>query len=190
VTVTAGTFARSGHIHAVRFYDNDAELYRLVGRFLADGFIEDQPGVVIATRDHAAGIVAELARLGFPRDEASGGGRLVLLDADETLARFMVDGTPDPWRFRHTLAPALELASGTQKGLRAYGEMVDVLYRAGQHAAASRLEVLWNALANTHSFSLLCGYRRANGYRPGAVSEICGHHTHVASANGDLAIAL
>jgi hypothetical protein len=35
----------------------------------------------------------------------------------------------------------------------AYGEMVDVLWKAGQDAAAIRVELLWNTLATTHDFS-------------------------------------
>ena len=62
--------------------------------------------------------------------------------------------------------------------------MVDVLWKAGQTVAACRLEALWNALANTHAFSLLCGYAMDNFYKDAAVDEICSHHSHVVSSTG------
>jgi hypothetical protein len=34
--------------------------------------------------------------------------------------------------------------------VRAYGEMVDLLWKDGLEEAAIRLETLWNELANTH----------------------------------------
>jgi hypothetical protein len=42
--------------------------------------------------------------------------------------------------------------------IRAFGEMVDVLWRRGQQEGAIALEELWNDLARTRSFALLCGY--------------------------------
>ena len=47
----------------------------------------------------------------------------------------------------------------------AYGEMVDVLWKAGQDVAAIRLEMLWNKLAAMHDFALLCGYAMGNFYK-------------------------
>jgi hypothetical protein len=43
--------------------------------------------------------------------------------------------------------------------------MVDLLWRGGQAEAAIRLEVLWNELASTRTFSLLCGYAIGNFYK-------------------------
>src|SRR5205814_8284120 len=93
-------------------------------------------------------------------------------------------------RFRCTLVPTIEAASGGRPyvTISAYGEMVDVLWKAGQTVTACRLEALWNALANTHTFSLLCGYAMENFYEDAAVDEICSHHSHVVSSTGDVAV--
>jgi len=66
--------------------------------------------------------------------------------------------------------------------LRAYGEMVDVLWRDGNSRAAIRLEELWNEAGKEHSFSLLCAYRMGNFYKEGDAArflEVCRNHTHV-----------
>jgi len=48
-----------------------------------------------------------------------------------------------------------------------------------------RLEMLWNQLAMTHDFSLLCGYAMGNFYKHAGMREVCAMHSHViASANG------
>ena len=69
----------------------------------------------------------------------------------------------------------------------AYGEMVDLLWRGGHTIAAVRLEMLWNQLAMTHDFSLLCGYSMGNFYKDAGVGDICRQHSHVISAEGDAA---
>ena len=61
--------------------------------------------------------------------------------------------------------------------------MVDVLWRRGESDAAIRLEVLWNDLAATHTFSLLCGYAIGNFYKETSkLEEVCHQHTHVLGA--------
>jgi len=43
-------------------------------------------------------------------------------------------------------------------GLRVYGEMVGILWKARQFPAAIRLEQLWNKLRKSHDFDLFCAY--------------------------------
>jgi hypothetical protein len=63
--------------------------------------------------------------------------------------------------------------------VRAYGEMVDVLWKEGRSRAAIRLEMLWNALAMRSGVALLCGYAMANFYRQTHLfEEVCRQHTH------------
>ena len=103
-----------------------------------------------------------------------------MLDAEETLALFMVNGIPDPSRFKAMIGAVIaELAGGPRPRIvRAYGEMVNLLWRDGNHDGAIRLEVLWNELAMSHNFALLCGYARAHVSALG-VLNVCNQHTHV-----------
>ena len=48
--------------------------------------------------------------------------------------------------------------------VRIFGQMVDVLWQQEEHDAAIRLEMLWNQLAQTKSYSLLCGYAMGHFY--------------------------
>ena len=173
----------SGHFHAVRFYKDSDSLAELVAEFIAEGFAAALPAIVIATPTHRDAIVRNLVDRSFDVAQLQEQGDLFLLDADALLSEFMVDGMPDAARFRRAIVPVIEKACRGRQDcvIRAYGEMVDVLWKAGQTVAATRLETLWNQLAQTHAFSLLCGYSMGNFYKDAAQEEIRSHHTHILS---------
>jgi hypothetical protein len=175
-----------GLFHAVRFYENEQSLYRIVADFIGDGIVAGQPAVIITTPEHGAEISRELQTLPCDVARLRASGQLLVLDAHETLSTFMKDGIPDPVAFRQSVGAALDRATAgrPQATVRAYGEMVDCLWKAEQMDAAIRLEVLWNQLASTHDFSLLCGYCMGNFYKHGAYEHICAQHTHVISGSG------
>jgi len=170
------------HHHAVQFYGNDNELLNTVGTFLSEGLVSGHPAVVIATPPHRLAIEKALEHRMIDVERARRLGDLVLLDADDTLATFMVDGVPSAAVFKKTMGDVIEqtLHGRERTPVRAYGEMVDVLWKQGKTAAAVRLEVLWNDLATTHVFSLLCGYAIGNFYKQTQqYEEVCNLHTHV-----------
>jgi hypothetical protein len=68
--------------------------------------------------------------------------------------------------------------------------MVDVLWQDGLTAAAIRLEMLWNQLAMTHDFSLLCGYSMGSFYKDAGMRDICAQHSHVVPADTVLKAAV
>jgi hypothetical protein len=183
------TTPSSGHFHAVRFYKDTDSLAGLVADFLAEGFVAALPAIVIATATHRAAIVKHLEARSIDVARLQSEGDLFLLDADDILAEFMVDGMPDPGRFRRAMVRFIEQACRGRRDcvIRAYGEMVDVLWKAGQTVAATRLETLWNDLAQSHAFSLLCGYAMGNFYKDSAQKEICDLHTHVLPDWGEAA---
>ena len=176
-----------GHFHAVRFYENAAALSRIVADFLGEGLMHGSASLMIGTPEHQTAIEDTLDARGLDVSRLKSTGKLTVVDADETLRTFMRDGMPDGTLFRNTMIPMLErIAAARASGaIRAYGEMVDVLWRAGHNVAAVKLEMLWNELARTHEFSLLCGYSMGTFYKNAAVDEICAHHTHVVSASGE-----
>jgi PAS domain S-box-containing protein len=81
-------------------------------------------------------------------------------------------------------AGVLETCRAARAGarVRVFGEMVDLLWRAGNHVAAVRLEELWNELARLQCFMLLCAYSMGNFYMPGdgeLYDKVCNRHSHV-----------
>jgi hypothetical protein len=177
----------AGHFHAVKFYTDPESLCRIVGGFLIEGFARGNPALVIATPPHAALLDRCLRARGHDVDVLKRLGDLVTLDARELLATFMVDGTPNANAFRQSVGGAItQVCRGRdQCTVHAYGEMVNVLWKDGHEAAAIRLEMLWNELANDRAFKLLCGYSIGNFYKAAAIDEIKGQHSHLIADRHD-----
>ena len=177
--------AKSGHFHAVRFYEDSNSLCRIVSGFVAEGLALNQPALIIATQPHIDCIVENLTAATIDVEALKAKGDLLLLDARRTLSTFMVNGH----FYNASAGSALEKVSrGRATTIRAYGEMVDVLWKDGLSAAAIKLEMLWNRLANTHDFSLLCGYAMGNFYKDATINDVCRHHTHTVSDDGQVAL--
>jgi hypothetical protein len=173
----------------VRFYDNEKSLAQIVAQFLGEGLTANDPALVVATPTQRAAIIRELVVKGFDAVELQRSGALVLLDAEDTLAAFMIDGSPDSERFRKRMR---DVITGVRRNrdkstLRIYGQMVDVLWKNGNRDAAIRLEMLWNQLAASQHFSLLCGYAMGHFYKGPGLEQVCEQHTHVLSAEGPAA---
>ena len=179
----------SGHFHGVQFYNDPDALCRIVGSFIGEGLEQGTLAVVIATPDHTARIESCLERRGANVEALKRRGELVTLDANDTLALFLTDGMPNPGAFRRTLRQILtDVRRGREHcTIRAYGEMVDLLWKDGREAAAIRLETLWNQLGSTHDFGLLCGYSMGNFYKGAAIDENKAQHSHLVHDDGDAA---
>jgi anti-sigma regulatory factor (Ser/Thr protein kinase) len=177
-----------GGDHSVHFYEHDWELARTVSGYLVDAVDSGAVAVVLATEAHGRAFAAELASAGIDADEASHSGTLVLLDAAATMAKFMPGGRIDARACRRVLDAIVSDAAATGRPVRAYGEMVALLWEAGDILAAIELEKLWNELGREHRFALLCAYRHQSGWgseRTEALRQICHQHSCVvAEASG------
>lgn len=172
--------------HAVRFYESDKSLARIVAEFLHEGFDDGSPGIVVATPVQRAAIIRELTARSLDVVELQRSHDFLLIDAKQTLSTFMVDGKPDANKFKDQMCQVIgKICRGRSDcTVRIFGQMVDVLWQEGKRDAAIRLEVLWNQLAHTEAFSLLCGYAVGNFYKDANFEDICGQHSHVVSADG------
>ena len=175
--------------HVVQFYDDHTFLLDVIGRFIGPALGGGEACLIIATAPHQAQIAEQLAARGFDLSALSGRGRYVTLDAAETLSRFMVDGWPDEKRFVEVVGATVTqaVAAGQVPHVHAFGEMVALLCAEGRPEAAIRLEELWNDLAKTLSFSLLCAYPLGafRGQAYGAtLLRICGAHSRAFPSEG------
>lgn len=171
--------------HAVQFYEHRDFLVAEVSDYLAQGLIAGQPCVVVAREEHGAAFVSGLQQKGFDTDRLTATGRLEVMDAHDALAQFMIVNSPSPQRFNSVVGGAIARASRSNgsTSVRAYGEMVDILWAAGNTVGALRLEELWNNLAETHDFRLHCAYSMNHFIRNGAADglrHICQSHSHIA----------
>jgi PAS domain S-box-containing protein len=174
--------AMSGHNHAVQFYESDDFLRDSVAEFIGNGVVAGEPVIVIATAEHRSAFAAALAERGLDVAEAEASGDLVMLDARETLATFMSGSIPDADLFRNRVGGLIERTARGRQQCRAYGEMVDLLWRDGNPDGAIRLEELWNDLADYYTFNLLCAYPMGNFYSESHAEQfehVCRTHSHV-----------
>ena len=168
--------------HVVQFYEDDAFLRDSVARFVGTGLSAGEAAVVIATREHREALDAQLRSLGLNVSALRDSGRYVSLDAAETLKTFMVDRRPDRSRFADVIGGVIAQSAAGSHRVRAFGEMVAVLWAEGEREAAIRLEELWDDLARQLPFTLLCAYPLAAFGREDdadALRAVCGHHTRV-----------
>jgi anti-sigma regulatory factor (Ser/Thr protein kinase) len=171
----------STHAHAVSFYDDDSELADVVGRFVADGLRAREAVVVIATPQHRESIDEFLADQGIDPAQARADGAYAALDASQTLDVFMVEQTPHADRFHAFMSGVLDRARARGTTVRAFGEMVALLWERGDVSGAITLESMWNDLAEQQPFSLHCAYPTFALDRAdlGDVSRICALHSAV-----------
>lgn len=176
--------------HAVQFYQSPDALCRIVGHFIGEGLECGEAAILIVTPDHGVRIEACLRERGIDVDLLKRGGAVAVIDARDTLNEFMVDGMPNPSAFRRILGQHFtELRrTANDRPIRAYGEMVDLLWKDGREAAAIRVETYWNQLARNYDFGLLCGYSMGNFYKGSTLEDIERQHTHVVSADDRISI--
>jgi hypothetical protein len=179
--------------HLVQLFGEDHRLLaRNASRYLAEGLRRGDGLVVIATPEHTSAIARHLVEE-EPRAalDAAGAGRLVYLDARETLASFLVAGRPDEARFRSVIGEtiaAVRARSATGE-CRAFGEMVSLLWDDGRPKDAERLETLWNGVLVECECSLFCAYgidlfHRHEGTP--SLNPIVASHHHVLAGSGTL----
>lgn len=179
------------HAHSVQFYGDDPFLLDELSRFIGSALGAGDAAIVIATKAHRDDLAQRLKARGLDIALAITQGRYVSLDAAETLSQFMIEGRPDPARFADLIGGVIELsatmAQGESRRVAAFGEMVALLWAEGKPEAAIQLEQLWNDLAQTHSFDLLCAYPMAFFSRSEddeLIGKVCATHSHVIPAEG------
>lgn len=147
-----------GNDHFARFYLDDEALVESLAQYVTSGLRGGSAAVVIATEPHLAALDRFWAGIDFNAAAYRDRGQLLFLDAAQTLAELMMDGTPHRERFRATVGAVIASLANQYGRVAAFGEMVGLLWRAGNPRAAIELEWLWNELTKDYSFSLLCGY--------------------------------
>ena len=168
--------------HFVRFYENDGALVDSVSAFIGAGVGAGEGAIVICTEAHRKALEAAFSANGIDLGLVKSRGQLAMLDAAETLATFMIEGMPDEDRFMRSIGGMLAKAGKGRPALRAFGEMVALLWAERNPEAALRLEKLWNKLGETFSFSLFCAYPIhgfSNATHGKLFAHICKEHSGV-----------
>jgi hypothetical protein len=167
--------------HLVQIYDEDAVFLDALEGFIAGGLRRGDAAIVIATPRHRASLDRRLRAQELDIDAAIAEDRYQVLDAERTLSQFMRDGWPDEDLFNACVRRILDRARIHGRPVRAFGEMVALLWAQGHSGATVRLEHLWHALCRTEAFALFCAYPRSGFTQDASASlqEICATHSKV-----------
>ena len=147
-----------GH-HVVQFYGHDEELTERVTGYLLEALRGEGVAIVIATPEHRREFETRLTRAGVDLASARDTGSYLALDARATLRQFMTADRLDGAAFDRVIGGLIAQAGADGRPVRAYGEMVALLWDDGLVNAAVELETTWDELGRRRSFSLFCGYR-------------------------------
>jgi hypothetical protein len=165
--------------HLLQLYTTDDAFLDSLEGFIAGGLKKGDACIVIATVPHRKGLERRLTERGVDLDTARQNDLYITLDAHATLSKFTVDGWPDDEKFYEIIGDILRRARGDGRHVRAFGEMVALLWADGHSAATVRLEYLWHNLCQAEAFSLFCAYPKI-GFTDdmrGSLNEIRAAHS-------------
>jgi hypothetical protein len=171
--------------HVVQIYENDGVFLDALSGFIGGGINAGECVVVIATADHLKALEYRLESYGISTQTLIDDERYIPLDAEETLSKFMVNGWPDEDLFMKTVSGIIERGNCRQRRIRAFGEMVAILWAQGLNGATVQLEHLWNKFSEQHKFCLFCAYPKSGFTQDinASIMDICGCHTKMIEGN-------
>ena len=170
--------------HVVEFYQEDGQFLDHLAEFVSGGLVAGEAIIIIATPQHRLALAKNLTRRGSDISGLIQSDQLLLLDAEETIAKFFIHEWPDEDLFQHVIGEVLEQATRDGRKVRAFGEMVALLWAKGLCGATIRLEHLWTDFCRSQSFSLFCAYPRAGFTEDAAadIARVCESHSAIYQA--------
>jgi hypothetical protein len=150
--------------HVVQLYQDQDFLNRAVCRFAAAALANGEGVILVPTVRHWNAFRPRLIAEGVDVEAAQKHGQLTIVDADETLPRFMHNGMPDSPVFLGLAADVIARARGGDRfpKVRWWGEMVNILWERGDVAASMNLEDLFDQLAHKHDIAIFCSFLMDN----------------------------
>ena len=120
--------------HFVQFYESDQFLIESVSGYIRAALCGGDCALVVATKEHRYELECKLVAKGADLIELETTGRYVFLDAAEMLSQFMVDGIPNARLFEQRVDRELVQMIESGRRVRAFGEMVSLLWESGNRA--------------------------------------------------------
>jgi MEDS: MEthanogen/methylotroph, DcmR Sensory domain len=173
--------------HVVQIYENDSVFLDALAGFVGGGIKAGDCVIVIATGGHLKALHNRLSDYSVRVDTLIADDRYIPLDAEETLSHFMVDGWPDKELFIRTVSSLISRGRCRQRRIRAFGEMVAILWAQGLNGATVHLEYLWNKFCEQQEFCLFCAYPKTGFTQDinASIRNICSCHTKMIEGSGN-----
>ena len=176
--------------HVVQFYGRDEELAERVTGYLLGALGRGGVAIVVATPEHRREFETRLGQAGVDLTAARDDGSYLALDAGQTLRELMAADGLDSAAFDRVIGTVVRRSGAGGRLVRAFGEMVALLWDEGLVSEAVRLEGIWDELGRISPFSLFCGYRADSVTRDiGAFAEVCRLHGEIVGSRSGTAQA-
>ncbi|WP_172592465.1 MEDS domain-containing protein [Nitrosomonas supralitoralis] len=167
--------------HIVKVCQNAATKAEAVAYFIEKGLSNEEAVIIIARYALRRDVKVILQERDWDIDLLKTEGKIIFLDAEFLLSNLLVNNEIDAKAFKEFVRIPIHATKIKHGKVRAFGEMVDILWQQNLQDKAIELEGLWNDLLHSHEFSLLCTYSLDNldpdNYDQ-ALDSICRVHTH------------
>ena len=168
--------------HSLQLFDCRDSVAEVVSGFIAEGVEAGDVVLAVMRRETWESTARQLRERGLDPAVAQASGGLTVLDAAATLDTFLVNGRIDQKLFEESVGTLVWALASSDRRLRIYGEMVDVLASRGDFRIALQLEARWNELRAQTPFTLFCGYSAENFGNPKMSETLrltCQAHSHI-----------
>ncbi len=167
--------------HVVHFYEHDDAILDSLAEFAEGGLANDEGVIIMATQAHLEALADRLAGRGVDVAAVQSQDLYIAVDAEALLSTFMIGGWPDEDVFHKTVKSLLARARKQSPRVRAFGELVSIIWSQGHKGATVQLEHLWHRLCESEDFSLYCAYPRVSFAQDptDSMREICAAHSRV-----------
>jgi CheY-like chemotaxis protein len=169
--------------HQAHFYVDEARLLERASAHLGQGLAAGHPAIAVCTAAHGQGLRQQLSAAGLDVQALQAQGRLIEVDAEDVIA--LLDAERDATeRFERVREFLLGLLGRARRDAAAgpvwvFGEVVNLLWRAGRSAEAIQLEAMWNRVGEEQDLALLCSYDSSIRAGSRDVDAVCRQHVRL-----------
>lgn len=168
--------------HLLKICQDEAIQAEAVAYFIKGGLLDNELVIIIARAPLRNAIISRLNAMGVNVQFSKNQGQLRFLDAEFLLSRILINETLEDRVIQELIVRPIQIAHAEHRKIRAFGEMVDILWQRRQYDRALQLEMLWDYLSREYQFSLFCTYLSksfdANHYDE-SLEHVCKVHTHL-----------
>lgn len=170
------------HNHIVQVCQNVASQAEILTRYIKEGLLNNEGIIVIARPSLRKKVLSKLDALGFDNQTVKNQGQVRFFDAEFLLSSILIDGTIEEQAFRNLVEIPVQVAQSKFGKVRAFGEMVDILWQRDLQDMAIQLEDLWEDLCTNQGLRFLCTYLLDNldpNDYDSALEKIYKHHKYL-----------
>ena len=170
--------------HLVQIYEDDEIFVHALTGFTENGFQNGDSVIIIATDSHLSLLEKQLNQ-NHDLAALKLSGRFIPVNAEDALSSFVIDDIVDEALFRKFVNGLITISRQNNHKVRAFGELVAVLWGQGNRQATYKLESLWDEFCKSDLICLFCAYPKS-GFRQNAresIEHICSLHSKMIQQN-------